>query len=184
MPPEPLPAELRHRCFGCSLAPVCLPEETLYLIQHPARARAAGTASESRAPAAGGLADPRDPPERRQGRALPAGARLARRPPQRAPGRLDRGQQINRVPIASIRQVVVFGNVQVSTQALHTLAEAEVPVSYLTGYGKFIAAVMPAPAKNVALRADQYRAFADPARSRSAWRGRSSPPRSPTSGRC
>ena len=37
-----------------------------------------------------------------------------------------KGQEINRVPIASIRQVVVFGNVQVSTQALHTLAEAEV----------------------------------------------------------
>src|SRR5437762_176673 len=28
-PPDPLPPELRHRCFGCSLAPVCLPEETL-----------------------------------------------------------------------------------------------------------------------------------------------------------
>src|SRR5262249_55496075 len=34
-PPEPLPAELRHRCFGCSLAPVCLPEETLYQIGRP-----------------------------------------------------------------------------------------------------------------------------------------------------
>ncbi|HMO36532.1 MAG TPA: CRISPR-associated protein Cas4, partial [Gemmatales bacterium] len=29
-PPEPLPPELRHRCFGCSLAPICLPEETLF----------------------------------------------------------------------------------------------------------------------------------------------------------
>ena len=29
-PPEPLPPELRHRCFGCSLATICLPEETLY----------------------------------------------------------------------------------------------------------------------------------------------------------
>ncbi len=34
-PPEPLPSELRHRCFGCSLATVCLPEETLYQIGHP-----------------------------------------------------------------------------------------------------------------------------------------------------
>ncbi|CAN5400295.1 hypothetical protein BH11PLA2_BH11PLA2_50990 [soil metagenome] len=34
-PPEPLPSELRHRCFGCSLAPVCLPEETLYQIGKP-----------------------------------------------------------------------------------------------------------------------------------------------------
>ena len=35
-PPEPLPAELRHRCFGCSLAPVCLPEETLFQLTRPA----------------------------------------------------------------------------------------------------------------------------------------------------
>ena len=35
-PPEPLPAELRHRCFGCSLAPVCQPEETLYCLGQPA----------------------------------------------------------------------------------------------------------------------------------------------------
>ncbi|MEO2087965.1 MAG: CRISPR-associated protein Cas4, partial [Gemmataceae bacterium] len=34
-PPPPLPAELRHRCFGCSLAPVCLPEETLYQLNTP-----------------------------------------------------------------------------------------------------------------------------------------------------
>ena len=33
-PPEPLPPELRHRCFGCSLVTICLPEETLYSIQH------------------------------------------------------------------------------------------------------------------------------------------------------
>src|SRR5690242_2243930 len=34
-PPDPLPPDLRHRCFGCSLAPVCLPEETLYQIGRP-----------------------------------------------------------------------------------------------------------------------------------------------------
>ena len=36
---EPLPEELRHRCFGCSLATICLPEETLYAIRHLARSR-------------------------------------------------------------------------------------------------------------------------------------------------
>ena len=41
VPPEPLPPELRHRCFGCSLAPVCLPEETLYLIHQPDEVHAA-----------------------------------------------------------------------------------------------------------------------------------------------
>jgi CRISPR-associated protein Cas1 len=39
--PEPLPAELRHRCFGCSLAPICLPEETLYPIHPPEATTAA-----------------------------------------------------------------------------------------------------------------------------------------------
>ena len=64
--------------------------------------------------------------------------------------------------MASLRQVVIFGNVQVSTQVLHMLAEQENPVSYLTGYGKFVATVMPPPPKNVALRSHQYRAFSDP----------------------
>jgi CRISPR-associated protein Cas1 len=45
-PPEPLPPELRHRCRGCSLVTVCLPEETLYQIGRrdlpPAEEAAAG----------------------------------------------------------------------------------------------------------------------------------------------
>jgi CRISPR-associated protein Cas1 len=41
---------------------------------------------------------------------------------------------------------------------------AEVPVVYLTMYGRFVAALMPAPAKNVSLRTAQHRLFADPQR--------------------
>ena len=74
------------------------------------------------------------------------------------------GRQIQRVPIAAVRQVVVFGNVQVSTQALECLAALGVPVVYLNSYGKFLAALMPAAPKNVLLRACQFQAFADPAR--------------------
>jgi CRISPR-associated protein Cas1 len=74
------------------------------------------------------------------------------------------GAEVNRVPLASIRQVVVCGNVQVSTQALHTLAFAEIPVAYLTPYGRFVATYQPAPTKNVALRVEQYRVFSDPVR--------------------
>ena len=91
--PEPLPAELRHRCFGCSLAPVCLPEETLYLIHQPrpSRHRTGPPPTSRRASVARRLAARASSPERRQGRALPARARLARRPAQRAPGRLAPG---------------------------------------------------------------------------------------------
>ena len=37
------------------------------------------------------------------------------------------GQELNRVPMHAVRQVVVFGNVQVSTQALETLAAERHP---------------------------------------------------------
>jgi CRISPR-associated protein Cas1 len=72
------------------------------------------------------------------------------------------GEEIQRIPIAAIRQVVVFGNVQLSTQALECLANLEVSVVYLTSYGKFVAALMPAPTKNVKLRVHQIQLFGDP----------------------
>ena len=54
------------------------------------------------------------------------------------------GQEVTRVPMHAVRQVVVFGNVQVSTQALETLVQNEIPVAYLTGYGRFIGTFAPA----------------------------------------
>ncbi len=226
-PPQPLPAELRHRCFGCSLAPVCLPEETLYLIQqaHPELEVLPGPqpAGQARpcasAEVPGGLGSLSPPCEGGAGGVVsaqpvsnaalcisssfilhPSSFRGAGSAPAttESPVVLNRviprtddkavlyvqepgahvgrrsehlvvtlgGKETNRVPIVSVRQVVVFGNVQVSTQALHTLAEAEVPVVFLSMYGKFIATVMPAPPKNVALRAAQYQVFSDPTRAR------------------
>ncbi len=154
-PPEPLPPELRHRCPGCSLVTVCLPEETLYQIGR------------------------RDlPPEEEEKvgitRVVPGsddGAALYLQEPGSHVGKRSEhlvvrkdGAEKQRVPIAALRQVVVFGNVQISTQALETLVSCEVPVVYLTGYGRFLAALQPAPSKNVALRVHQYRAFSDPER--------------------
>src|SRR5262249_2120205 len=73
------------------------------------------------------------------------------------------GIELSRVPLAMVRQVVVFGNVQVSTQALETLLANEIPVMYLTGYGRFLGALTPAPTKNVSLRLAQFQRFGDPA---------------------
>jgi CRISPR-associated protein Cas1 len=151
-PPEPLPPELRHRCHGCSLAPVCLPEETLYQIGRPAVGE--------EAPA--GIT--RVIPQSDDGAVLylqEPGSYVGKRS-EHLVIRKD-GAELGRVPLHAVRQVVVFGNVQVSTQALETLAANEIPVAYLTGYGRFVAALVPAPAKNVSLREAQFRRFADPA---------------------
>jgi CRISPR-associated protein Cas1 len=154
-PPEPLPAELRHRCFGCSLATICQPEETLYCLGRqqltPADESAVGIT--------------RVLPQCDEGAVLylqEPGSHVGKRS-EHLVVRKD-GDEIQRVPIASTRQVVVFGNVQVSTQALECLATLEVPVVYMTGHGRFIAALQPAPTKNVMLRVNQYRLFADPQR--------------------
>jgi CRISPR-associated protein Cas1 len=151
-PPPPLPAELRHRCFGCSLAPVCLPEETLFAIGMPRTNEA-------------------DPPELK--RVIPEaddGAVLYLQEPGSHVGKRSEhlvvkkdGREMSKLPMHAVRQVVVFGNVQVSTQALETLATNDIPVMYLTGYGRFIGAFMPAMPKNIGLRECQYRRFADQA---------------------
>ncbi|HEY5313915.1 MAG TPA: CRISPR-associated endonuclease Cas1, partial [Pirellulales bacterium] len=151
-PPAPLPAELRHRCPGCSLVTICQPEETLYQIE------------KARLPEVTPAGLTRVLPQSDDGAVLylqEPGSHVGRRS-EHLVVRKD-GAELNRVPIAMVRQVVVFGNVQVTTQALQTLAECEVPVVYLSGYGKFIAALLPAPRKNVALRQAQGRRFSDPA---------------------
>jgi CRISPR-associated protein Cas1 len=153
-PPPPLGPELRHRCFGCSLAPVCLPEETLYQINPPA-------AGAEAAPAAGVTCVI---PKSDVGAVLylqEPGSRVGKRS-EHLTVHKD-GVELARAPLHAVRQVVVMGNVQVSTQALETLASNEIPVMYLTGHGRFVAALVPAPAKNVSLRQAQFKAFGDPA---------------------
>jgi CRISPR-associated protein Cas1 len=152
-PPEPLPSELRHRCYGCSLLTICQPEETLYCLS-----RQTLTPLEE---ASVGIT--RVLPQSDEGAVLylqEQGSYVGKRS-EHLTVRKD-GSEIQRIPIAAIRQVVVFGNVQVSTQALECLATLGVPVVYMTSYGRFLAALQPAPTKNVQLRINQYRTFSDP----------------------
>ena len=121
--PEPLPDELRHRCFGCSLAPICLPEETLYLIHRPETTTDPKPNVEPTPTIASSHSNARRRGERRQGRALLARARLPRREAEQPPGRHAQvpGDQSRADRLD--RQVVVYGNVQISTRR-SDLAEA------------------------------------------------------------
>ncbi len=150
-PPEPLPAELRHRCFDCSLAPVCLPEETLFALGQPM----IGVEP---------TAITRVIPGSDSGTVLyihEPGSHVDRHN-EHLVVRKDH-KEISKVPMYAIRQLVLFGNVQISPQALQSLIENEIGIALLTGHAKFIGMVQPAPAKNVNLREAQYRRFSDPA---------------------
>jgi CRISPR-associated protein Cas1 len=152
-PPEPLPAELRHRCPGCSLVTVCQPEETLYQIELaklPAGELPAGLTRVIPGSDDGAVLYVQEP-----------GARVGKRSEHLVVTKDS--TELLKTPLATVRQVVILGNVQVSTQALETLAANDIPVMYLTGHGRFVGAFVAAPAKNINLRQDQYRRFGEPA---------------------
>lgn len=68
------------------------------------------------------------------------------------------------VPLIKVSQVVVSGDVTLTTPALHKLLELEIEVCFLSMYGQFRGRLSPPVAKNALLRREQYRAHADPQR--------------------
>ncbi len=68
------------------------------------------------------------------------------------------------VPLIKISQVVVSGDVTLTTPALHTLLERGIEVCFLSMYGHFRGRLSPPVAKNALLRREQYRAHTDPCR--------------------
>jgi CRISPR-associated protein Cas1 len=62
-----------------------------------------------------------------------------------------------RLPIHTLGSIVCFGQVTCSPFLLGHCAENDVSVSFMTGYGKFLARVQGPAAGNVLLRREQYR---------------------------
>jgi len=61
-------------------------------------------------------------------------------------------------PAAQVDRVLLFGNVQISTQAMAGFLEAGVPVLFLSARGRFRGRLAPAAHANVRLRMRQYEA--------------------------
>lgn len=68
----------------------------------------------------------------------------------------QRGKVV-RIPLAKIDQVMVLGDVTLTTPALHLLMERRVPVHYLSVYGKSFGGLAADPAKNTGVRLTQYK---------------------------
>ena len=66
-------------------------------------------------------------------------------------------QKVLQVPIHTLSSIVCFGNVLCSPFLLGFCAERDVAVSFLTEYGRFLAAVRGPVSGNVLLRRQQYR---------------------------
>ncbi len=175
----PAPLEDSPRCVGCSLNIVCLPDETNSLI-------ALGVDSALQLDLFGADHPPRKPPSRE---GLPAGSSPAQPPEIRRlmtprddlrPLYLntqglrigksgdvlqikDRDKLVQEARINEINQVNLMGNVQITTQAVQSLCEAAVPISYFSMGGYFYGMTTGMNQKNVALRRSQFRLADSPA---------------------
>ncbi len=140
------------KCLGCSLQPICLPDEVAAL------RRRRPPPPEEESEAIRRILAPRD--DEVPVYVLTQGAYVRKR------GETLRieasGELLEEVPFNQVRQVCLFGNVQASTQTITTLADQAIPVVYLSRGGRFQAIVSGLPLHNVLLRKAQYERLGDP----------------------
>lgn len=132
-------------CIRCSLAPVCLPEEER-LAADPQ-----WEAVRLFPPAPDGQVLHLTVPGTQVGR---SGETLVVK---------NRDEPDEKVPLADVEALVLHGNVQITTQALHLCAANEVPVHWFTGGGSYVGALACGPG-GVQRRIRQFEALTDAGR--------------------
>lgn len=160
----PIPAPLVHspKCVRCSLAPVCLPDETRMLAQTTVKVEVGGDGKTSAGPQPNSEAPRRLVAARDDTRPLylnTQGYRVGCKDEVLVVKEKDR--VIDEVRIRDVSHVALFGNVQISTQAIQSLCEQEVPVTYFSMGGWFYGITRGHALKNVFLRMEQFRLARD-----------------------
>ncbi len=143
---RPLPLVNDPKCPRCSLQPICLPDE----IQQQ---RTDGEVSPRK------LWPPRD-----DGIHLVAQKRGTHVGVRGSMMRLsdDNGAALQNVPLANVESLSLLGSVQISTQAMQTLADRGIPVALLSAAGRMIAIVDPLDSVSADTRRNQVRQFDQP----------------------
>ncbi len=80
---------------------------------------------------------------------------------QRAQGKRERKMT---VPLFKVEEVMVLGDITLTTPALASLLDAKVPITYLSKYGRYLGSLSPTLTKNSILRLAQHAAHAEPTR--------------------
>ncbi|MBC7818553.1 MAG: CRISPR-associated endonuclease Cas1 [Planctomycetaceae bacterium] len=69
----------------------------------------------------------------------------------------DRDKKVQEIRMNDVSQINIFGNIQISTQAIQSLCSAEIPVSYFSMGGWFYGVTQGIGIKNIFLRREQFR---------------------------
>jgi CRISPR-associated protein Cas1 len=140
------------KCPRCSLAPLCLPDETnLLQLGVP-------TFDSPRPPAIRQLIAPRD--DARPFYVVEQGAQVGK-----SADRITisvKGQKLAEGRFADISHLCLFGSIILTAQAISELTDREIPVCHFSQNGWFRGMTMGMVHKNVELRIRQYAAAADP----------------------
>lgn len=164
----PPPLEDSPKCPGCSLVGICLPDET-----HVCRHDEVGSRSDTQlrlfeidSPRTAGVGGSSDKMSEVR-RLLPARDDL--RPLYLSTQGLrvgksgsvlkvqDRETVIQQIRLNEICQLNLFGSVQLTTQAIQTLCENEIPIAYFSLGGWFYGVTQGLGVKNIFLRKEQFR---------------------------
>lgn len=151
--PMPGPLVNSPKCAGCSLAPVCLPDETRLLAAEPLTPLVEPT--------------PLTTPRRLMAARDDARALYLNTPGLRVGCKdevvqvKDRDKLVDEFRMRDVSHVALFGNIQISTQAVQTLCEKEIPITYFSMGGWFYGITRGHTMKNVFLRMEQFRLARD-----------------------
>ena len=156
--PIPPPLVDSPKCVRCSLAPVCLPDETHWLAMHPEPAGQAAPGPGSTSTGVRRSVAARD--ERRALYLNTQGFRVGCNDAVLKVKEKDR--LVEEVRVMDVCHVALFGNIQVSTQAVQRLCDSDVPVTWFSMGGWFYGMTRGHSLKNVLVRIEQFRHAADP----------------------
>ena len=133
-----------NRCNGCSVRPICLPDEVAYLHELDARPK--------RIKPALGIENVLYVDE--PGCAIKkTGERLLV---------VKENEVLRDMPLIHLGQVVISGNVNLTTPAMQVLLHEGIPVVFLSAYGRYHGALTPQVSRNSLLRSAQHRIANNP----------------------
>ncbi|HEY3456357.1 MAG TPA: CRISPR-associated endonuclease Cas1 [Bryobacteraceae bacterium] len=157
----PAPLEDSPKCPGCSLVGICLPEETNSLL------RGVAGQDDGQLVLFDGHTPPKKPPRNEVRRLVTPRTDLRPAYLNTQGLRVGKSGEVLQVKekdalrqeirLNEICQLNLMGNIQVSTQAVQALAEADVPVCYFSQGGWFYGITMGLSTKNVFLRKAQFK---------------------------
>lgn len=140
----PSPLEDSPKCARCSLVGICLPDEVNFLVKNETSPRPLAVARDEALPL---YVQARGAKVAKKGETLEVFVEDAK---------------VQTVRLIDISQLVLLGQVYVTTPTLHELMSREIPISWHSFGGWFLGHTVGTGHKNVELRTAQYRASFDP----------------------